>query len=410
MKNQIKRRNSFSSVIITSLLLMLAASSCKKSESNISVVSDDKTKPGVVTDVKVINQNGSAKITYKLPNSQNLLYVLASYKINGSRVRETKASYYTDTILTDGYAREQEYEVTLYAVSRAEVKSDPVTVKVHPLTPNYQRVNSNIDITPDFGGANFFTLNPDKAAIAVHVIAYDETAKKYVDEKPTYISTDTVNVSVRGYDAVPRKFGVYTTDRFGNVSDTLFKTLTPYFETLLDKSKFREYIKPTDSPIGYGWVFKNFFDGNTGEPGWHTDPAPRMQGTFSLGVSAKLSRFILWERVNGGVYAYQNIKRMTLWGTDKDLPADVELPKNSAPGTVVGDWINMGNFTFPNPPSGLPPNQANAADAKFVQDGVNFKIPFEAPATKYIRFVCTETWGGLNYVNALEISLYGNPL
>ncbi|MBB5394780.1 DUF4959 domain-containing protein [Mucilaginibacter sp. AK015] len=395
--------------IIAGMLIMLGLS-CKKSETNIGVISDDKTKPGIVTDVHVDNLNGSARITYKLPNSKNLLYVLASYKINDTRTRETKASYYVDTIVADGFARAKEYEVTLYAVSRANVKSDPVVVKVNPLTPNYQRINTSIDITADFGGANFYTLNPDKAPIAVHVIAYDEAAKKYIEEKPQYISTDTVNFSVRGYNATERKFGVYTTDRFGNMSDTIYKTLTPLFETMLDKSKFSVHRQPSDSPIGYGWELQYFFDGNTGEPGWHTLSAPRMQCTFKLGVNAKLSRFVLWERINGGVYAYQNIKKMTLWGTDKDNPADAELPKNSAPGTVVGDWVNMGNFVFPNPPSGLPPNQANAADQKFVSEGVNFKIPISAPATKYIRFMCTETWGGLDYVNALEISLYGNPL
>jgi hypothetical protein len=213
---------------------------------------------------------------------------------------------------------------------------------------------------------------------------------------------------VRGFDATPHKFGVFTTDRFGNVSDTVFKTLTPLFETLLDKSKFSVYNLASDSPIGYNWQFKQFFDGNTGEPGWHTSSAPTMQGTFSLGVSAKISRFVLWERMNSP-FGYQNIKKMTLWGSDKDAPQDSQLPKNSPAGTVSGDWVNLGNFVFPNPPSGLPANQANASDFQFVANGVNFKMPGNAPATKFIRFVCTETWGGLDYVNALEISLYGNP-
>ncbi|RYZ29181.1 MAG: hypothetical protein EOP49_40820, partial [Sphingobacteriales bacterium] len=28
---------------------------------------------------------------------------------------------------------------------------------------------------------------------------------------------------------------------------------------------------------------------------------------------------------------------------------------------------------------------------------------------KYLRFEVTQTWGGQDYVNAMEISLYGNP-
>jgi hypothetical protein len=103
-----------------------------------------------------------ARITYKLPNSKNLLYVLANYKINDTRTRETKASYYTDTILVDGFSREKEYEVTLYAVSRANIKSDPVVVKVNPKVPNYLMINTNLDITADFGGVNFYGLIPNK--------------------------------------------------------------------------------------------------------------------------------------------------------------------------------------------------------------------------------------------------------
>ncbi|AYL99265.1 DUF4959 domain-containing protein [Mucilaginibacter celer] len=406
---KINNRRWLAALVMVPVLLMVLIASCKKMESPVEVVSNDTTKPGVVTNVKVENLNGGARLTYTLPNSKNLLYVLASYKINDKITRETKASYYTDTVMVDGFARAQEYEVTLYAVSRANIKSDPVTIKVNPKTPNYLLINDNLAITPDFGGANFFGFNPNKVPVAVHIISFNEKRNAYDEEEPQYLSTDTVNVSVRGYDAVPKKFGVFVTDRFGNVSDTVFKTLTPLFETLLDKSKFYTYHLPSDSPIGYGWEFKYFFDGNTGDPGWHTLSAPTKQGTFGLGTSAKLSRFVLWERLNG-IYGYQNIRQMTLWGSNSDSPGDSTLPLSSAPGTVSGDWVNLGNFTFPNPPSGLPPNQANASDQAFVAAGVNFKISINAPATKFIRFQCTQTWGGLDYVNAMEISLYGNPL
>jgi hypothetical protein len=406
---KINNRRWLTGLMLMPVLLIMLIVSCKKSESNIEVVSNDTTKPGVVTNVKVENLNGAARLTYTLPNSKNLLYVLASYNINDKTTRETKASYYTDTITVDGFARAKEYEVTLYAVSRANIKSDPITVKVNPKTPNYLLINDNLDITPDFGGANFFGLNPNKVPIAVHVLSLNDKTNKYDEQDPQYINTDSVNFSVRGYDATPKKFGVYTTDRFGNVSDTVYKTLTPLFETLLDKSKFYTYHLDSDSPIGYGWEFKYLFDGNTGEPGWHTLSAPTKQGTFALGTNAKLSRFVLWERLSG-VFGYQNIRQLTLWGTSSDAPKDSVLPKNSAPGTVSGDWVNLGNFTYPNPPSGLPSNQANASDIAFVAAGVNFKIGINAPATKFIRLECTQTWGGLDYVNALEISLYGNPL
>lgn len=396
-------------LLLAPVLMLMFLASCKKGDPNIEVISDDMTKPDVVTNVSVENYNGGAKITYKLPDSKNLLYVLAQYKINENRTRETKASYYTDTIMVDGFARAQEYEVTLYAVSRANVKSDPVTVKVNPETPNYQLINSNLDITPDFGGANFYGLNSNRVPVSIHILVYNESTQSYEENEPEYISGDTIDVSVRNLPPAPQKVGVYTMDRFGNKSDTVLKTLTPLAESMLDKSKFFVYRLPSDAPIGYGWEFRYFFDGNLGDPGWHTLSAPKTIGTFGLGVTAKISRFVVWQRPSD-YFAYQNTRKFTLWGSDKDTPADVALPSNSAPGTVAGDWVNMGNFIFPNPQSGLPASQANAADKEFVAKGVNFTMPRMAPNVKYLRFETTQTWGGQDYVNAMEITLYGNPL
>ncbi|RYY35975.1 MAG: DUF4959 domain-containing protein [Sphingobacteriaceae bacterium] len=396
-------------LVLAPVLMIMLLTACKESVSPVEVVSDDMTKPEIITDVKVENINGAAKITYKLPSSKNLLYVMANYKINDTRVRESKTSYYKDTIMVDGFARSQDYEVTLYAVSRANVKSDPVTVTVHPLTPNYVLVNEALQITPDFGGANFFGMNPNEVPISIHMMAYNEATGEYEETEPEYISNDTVDVSIRGFDAKPTKFGVYTTDRFGNASETKYVELTPLYETLLDKSKFFVYRMPSDATIGYGWDLKYFFDGSTTEPGWHTLSSPTKQGTFGLGTTAKISRFVLWNRLRD-MYGYQNPRMITIWGSTVDNPQDSSLPKNSPAGTVSGDWFNMGNFVYPNPPSGLPGSQANDADIAFAAAGINFKMPLSAPATKYIRFEVTQTWGGLDYVNGMEISLYGNPL
>lgn len=404
---KINYRKCLINLMLTSVLLIMIAS-CKKAESNIQVVSNDKTKPGTVSNVNVENINGGAVITYKLPDSKNILYVLARYNINDKRVRETKSSYYTDTITVNGFAKEKEYDVTLYVVSRANVMSDPVVIKVHPKTPDYLLINSSLAITPDFGGASFYGPNVNRAPVAVHLMVYDETTKAYEEQEPEYQSSDMVDLAIRNLDVSPHKVGVYTTDRFGNVSDTVFKTITPLFEVLLDKSKFFTYPLATDATIGFGWKFSNMFDGNTGEPGWHTLSSPRSIGTFGLGVTAKISRLVIWQR-GSDYYGYQNTKDFTIWGTTKDNPADVNLPLGTAEGTIAGDWVNMGNFSFPNPPSGLPANQANAADKEFVAKGVNFKMPRLAPEVKYIRYECRRTWGGLDYVNALEISLYGVP-
>jgi hypothetical protein len=395
------------------VLLILLLSSCKKNEGFNGPVSDDKTKPGVITDVKVKNLNGAAYITYKLPNSPNLLYVLAQYDINGKTVRQTKSSYYTDTVLVDGFAKTKDYTVTLWSVSRANVQSDPVTVTVHPDTPYYLLIKPTIKLAPDFGGVNVKAVNRGKSPVGLILIALDNSTQALEVQDQHYTNKDSINYSVRGYSATSRKFGAYVTDKYGNVSDTTILNITPIFETLLDKSKFSLYRLPTDSPTAYGWEVPYLWDNKTDgySNGWHTAPGgPQpMQVTFSTGVSAQLSRFVMWERPNEFTYSHGNPKDFSIWGSNKPAPQDALLPQSATVGTVVGDWINLGNYHYPDPPSGLTPGFTNAADQAFVSAGVNFDIPPGAPTVRYFRVLVHDTWSGGDFAHIMEFSIYGNP-
>src|SRR3546814_18738509 len=82
-------------------------------------------------------------------------------KINDEVSRQKKASYYTDTIFVDGFAKSKEYEVTLHAISRANVNSDPVVVKVHPDTPSYLAAFPPLTVQADFGGIHVPTVNKE---------------------------------------------------------------------------------------------------------------------------------------------------------------------------------------------------------------------------------------------------------
>ena len=79
-------------------------SGCDKSDlNNHESISTDGEVPGLVTNVKVENGPGSAIITYSLPKSGSLQYVMAKYNINDNTVREAKSSRYGDTIRVDGF-------------------------------------------------------------------------------------------------------------------------------------------------------------------------------------------------------------------------------------------------------------------------------------------------------------------
>jgi hypothetical protein len=412
-----KKINKYSSktcLCIQLLAFVCLLSACKKNEGyNTEPVSTDKTKPGVVTNIKVDNYHGGAYITYSLPNSENILYVLAKYNINDKTSRETKASYYSDTVKVEGFATNKPYDVTLYTVSRANVMSDPVTVKVNPDVPYYKLIKPTVEITTDFGGVNIKALNLNKKEVGVILIAMDNSTQALEVSDQHYTNADSINYSVRGFLAEQRKFGVYITDKYGNISDTTLVDITPLFETQLDKTKFSVYRKPSDSEIGYGWdlpyLWDNKIDGYSN--GWHTNPGTGkpMQCTFGIGISAQISRIKIFERPLEYAFFHGNPKNFSWWGATVDSPADVVLPQSAPVGTVVGDWINLGNYRYPNPPSGLQPGFTNSADEKFVLAGVDFLVPSSAPAVKYLRLLVHDTWGRGDAAHLMEVTVYGKP-
>lgn len=394
-----------------------AMHSCKRDDGDRAPISADDTKPGVVTNVKVENFNGGANITYSLPNAANILYVLAKYEIRNGVARETKSSYYTDTIKVEGFAKESDYEVTLYAVSRADVKSEPVKVIVHPKTPPYLLIRNALSLQTDFGGVNVQSLNPLSKEVGVILTAFERSTNAMEVQDQHYTKDATINYSVRGFNAEARNFGVYVTDKWGNISDTLKRSITPLYEEQLDKSKFSTYRLASDSPIGFGWVLSNLWDNNINpsSTGWCTEPGsvlPPFVGTWNIGKSNKLSRFTLYGKSDSDqkfAFGQGNPKSFTLWGSNSTTPRDANLPASSAVGTVVGDWINLANYDYPPPPSGLPPLAHNAADNAFFAAGVNFNVPLTAPPVRFVRFAVAQSWSGGNFALSLEITLFGQP-
>ncbi len=411
MKN--KKLRTISLVALMSIALAVVLFSCTKDKNYNEPASNDKTKPGIVTNVRVENFNGGAHIIYTLPNSPNLLYVMAGYEIRKGVKRETKASYYTDTITVQGFATAGEYQVTLEAVSRANVKSDPVQVTVHPQDPYYKLAAATIQLSADFGGVNVRAQNPNKRSFGYILLELDPIVNEYGIVEQHYDAAEAVNFSVRGYNTEARRFGAYIRDEWGNTSDTVFAQISPLFETQLNKSLFFKYGLPSDTEIGYGWELPYLWDGKTDgySNGWHTNPGGSypMICTFGLGVYAKLSRFVLYNRPLQFAYSHGNARKFSLWGTDKVSPQNAVLPAYSNEGTVVGDWVNLGNFIFPDPPSGLMPGATNASDEAFVAAGVNFNIPLASPKTRYIRLNVAETWSGGDFAHAMEITFFGDP-
>lgn len=396
---------------ITAAWAIIFLAGCKKEAGYNYIISNDKTPPGVVTNIKVHNFAGGAYITYVLPESDNLLYVLAQYKINDSLSRQTKASYYSDTIIVEGFAKSKDYEVTLYAVSRAQVKSEPVTVTVHPDTPPYLAVFPSVDIRPDFGGVHVSVTNKENKPMGVVVITRNDN-NELAPVNQVYSDDSSIDFSVRGYDTIPRKFGVYITDPWSNKSDTLFKTITPIYERQLDKSKFAMFRLPSDAPMGYGWTMPHLWDGSITGAGYHTEPGHGMPQTFTfdMGVTAKMSRYREWNRGDIYAWAHGNPKIWALWGSND--PKDQSMPNDVSglhPGDTVGNWIFIGSFEGKPKPSGKPAGQNTPEDEAANSAGFEYNISINVPPVRYIRWQTFEDYAGGDIVHVMEITIWGNP-
>jgi hypothetical protein len=409
------------------LLIILLSSqfSCVKKDGYNSIVSGDNSIPGPVTNVKVTNFNGGAYITYDLPASKNILYVQAQYMINQKQSRQTKSSYYSDSITVSGFEKSKDYEVTLNVVSRANVKSDPVVITVHPDTPPYLLLFPSISLNSDFGGVAIKGSNKQKSAVGIVTISPDSTTGKWEIVNQYYTNQDSIAYSLRGYDTIARQFGVYVTDQWNNISDTLFANINPLYEVEMDKSKFQAYTLPSDvigfQPAPNYGRLSNLWDNNPGEPTYNTDqpitpPRWPVWITFDMGQAARLSRFNMLGRDGGGLYlwSYGTPQTWIIWGrettpVDEQMPTDTTMLPPLGAATPNG-WINMGKFNGPPKPSGLPNNQYTNADYEFWKKGFEYSFSLTLPKVRYIRFECIETMGHTNnYFDINELTFWGDP-
>lgn len=361
----------------------------------------DKGAPALVTNVKVENLPGAAKITYRLPNDAKLLYVKAECMING-RMVEAKSSPYNNELLIEGFGTAGEAEVKLYSVSGSETRSEPLTVKVSPLTPAYEDAFKSLSLRETFGGANVGFENPTEANLVINILAQQDNGDWKTAE--TFYTKKAKGVfSARGFEPTARKFAVFVKDRWNNYSDTLTKELVPIFEKQLDRTKFKEFNLPTDQLAAFGWNMPYIWDGiivnntNVDKPGFHTSPNgvwPQWF-SFSLGVKAKLSRFKYWQRGSWVSFTDRNIKKFEIWGSN-----------NPAADGSWESWTKLMDGTSVKP-SGLPIGTNSPEDIALVGAGEEFIFPENTPDVKYIRIKVLETWSGAKSFYIMQVGFWG---
>ena len=356
--------------------------------------------PERVSNVKVENLSGGARITYDVTMHPELMYVMAEFETQGKK-RNVKATYFTDSLVLEGFGDTEAHEVKLYAVSKSEVLSEPVVVTVNPLTPPATLAFESLDIIDDFGGAWATYNNPAKADLGITIMHKDNAGEWIIDEV-LYTEKELGGLAARGLEPKPTVFGGFVQDRWGNYTDTLIRTLTPIYEKLIPKP-FRAVVLPTDNTTSYNSNnrIEKLWDGivgsqniyytavNSGIPTWFT---------FDLKETTRLSRFLYQQRNDAAIvhWGHGNPRYFEIWGRETAPNPD---------GSWDG-WTKLMDVESVKP-SGLPVGQNSDEDIALMNKGEDFNFPKGTPKVRYIRIKVNETWNKTTFMHIGELTFWG---
>jgi len=388
---------------ILSIILSISIYSCKQELNYRAPSGTDESKPAAILNPQVENLNGAARISYTVPKDKNLLYIKAVYTLSNGQRAEAQSTYYTNSIFLDGFADTELHEVALYAVSRNNTESDPVTVTVKPLEAPIWQVFKSLNMETAFGGYNLKAKNPSKSDVSILILKKNAVGEWETDnDKSIHTNADSIVSTIRALDTVAYTFPILVQDKWGNKTDTLFKTIRPLYEAEFPKTNFKALVLPGDAPqreggvrLEYAW--DNLLGTNTSFTDQNAISGPHMV-TIDLGLTGKLSRIWIRTYPEGSRYYFlSTMKRFEIYGSvSPNLDGDLD-----------DSWILLGSYEVVKP-SGLPYGTDNDLDQSTAAAGFNWDIDLNAPKVRYIRIRCLENFAGGTAQNINELSVFGD--
>ncbi|MDR0714751.1 MAG: DUF4959 domain-containing protein [Bacteroidales bacterium] len=395
--------------ILFSGLLILSACA----EDPIGQYPVDSRPPQPITNYEVINFSGGSTITYELPDETDLLYVKTQFVLPNGEKQDIRASVFSNVITVKGFARSQEYILNLVTVDRSRNESEPLEVKIHPENAVIYDLIESIHPTVARGGFKVSWENEVRENVVVTFLKKNDEGKFELIES-FYTSEAQAQRAIRGQEDKPTTFAVFARDMYNNYTDTTEFTLTPLFETKLDKSKFMEMPRwPSFSLHSWGkstldviWDGVEVAGAVAGQVYYiqaYSDGVTTAYFTMDLGVKAQLSRFRMWGR-SDYYFRLHNPYDFYLMGTNDQ---SVALNAASTDADWGGPMINCISYR----PSGLDSSQeATADDLAYAQAGEEFEFTGDEPAVRYIRFRVRRAWGGSIGLHVAELSFWGEPI
>jgi hypothetical protein len=372
----------------------------------------DGLAPQPLKNVLATPTPGGAKITYEVPEETDISYVKGEYLFQGKK-KVVRSSIYNDFLIVEGLGSIEPITIELSVVDHSQNVSTPETVTFTPQTPPIKTIFLSMEIQGDFAGVKVTWDNPVGTEIGITLFAADSTgAMKF--ENIAFSNLRDGSYTFREYEAVERRFGISFSDKWGNLSDTVYSMVTPLFEKQLDRTKHVQESLPLDNLTTFSssTQMAKMFDGLI--PGdnnfYHTKEGVAeilMPFYFSvnLGVVAQLSRFKMYHRFNNNwEYKLNNPKEFEIWATETYRQG---MPDEYWQEDWKNDWKYLGNYITPKP-SGIDNPTVTDEDKAFTKLGFDFTVPLEVGRVKYLRFAIKSTWGGTNVISIQELQFFGD--
>lgn len=404
--------------------------SCKKNPAE-SIGTWDST-PVEVT--QVIPINGGAIINYKVPEEEGLLYVMAEYLRNGKTFTE-KASVYKNSLKIEGFDTLGKVKTKLYKVNMQGERSLPAEVEFEPQESLVSIAKNSLKFMPSFGGIITSWENPASTELGVRLMVKDENNIFKTDTM--YFSTIPVEKhSFRGFSPKLTNFALSFEDKWGNISDTVYYSGTPFYETTIPKpyADYRTSIPYDNTSNLTNRTMSTLWDNvvNTASHGWLTaQGSSGLSITFDMKQVVKLSRIVIHGYHLNAPYTQVNIQQFELWGTNEiDFARFSDKPywldslsvrwgaiQGVDPTTVLpaktfkDDWQYLGWHAIPRYDLMVPVD--NQAILNLAANGAEYEMPIDAKPVRYIRLFVRQVANLMpppsnNYFSMGEITFYGD--
>lgn len=417
----------------------------------------DSVSPGTITDAKVENLNGGARITYTLPDDKDLLGVKAVYSFNeDGEPREAFSSVFKDTIILEGYPDTNEHTVELITIDRSRNESQPVAVKIQPLAPPVDLILQTFRLNPTFGGLYTSWENKFEKEVAISLYTADPSGE-WVLYETYYTSALNGQFAFRGLDNTKQQFRIEIRDRWENYSSPLDTMLTPLFEEEIvgrDQSGrdiWQRFGYDNRTSLYRGDIttqstlatrqFRVIHDGHGFDNTywWHTEGGNLLSQfidwpdknygvfpiyfTIDMGKKASFSRLRYWMRSRSPYFSAQVFTSFEVWGTNEPKPLDeigngskednlkywTQWPEVGGTDQWKNDWIKLADCVLTLPSGKTDPNTLTDEDREFIAAGFEFEMDpqYSDQPFRYLRFVIRENREANTQIQLAELKFWG---